>query len=156
MLKFINISSLLGEFFYSQWNTCWPWFLVFFNYLHTMINILCHRGNLFLKLAWTLALSKSEIFLRPLFWKKSFNQTPNYCSMQFSRLNNFLFSIKIINHAMNHTQLNFGKIVHSIKETEKNCVGNRIDAIFFCKTTLFNSFEYVFLIFVHFFVCFSA
>ena len=23
---------------------------------------------------------------------------------------------------MNHTKLNFGKIVHSIKETEKNCV----------------------------------
>ena len=30
--------------------------------------------------------------------------------------------INILEHAKNHTKLNFGKIVHSIKENEKNCV----------------------------------
>ena len=65
---------------------------------------------------------------------------------------------------MNHTKLNFGRIVPSIKETEKNSVvikntylNNKtlkeigsMQFFFFCKTTLFNSFEYVFLTFVHF------
>ena len=52
---------------------------------------------------------------------------------------------------MNHTQLNFGKIVHSIKETEKNCVGNRIDAIFSVKRlclillNMYSLFLYIFL-----------
>ena len=109
-----------------------------------MINTLCHRGNLLLKLARTL--SKSEIFLRPRFLKKPTNQTPHYCSLQFWRLNNLLLSIKILNNAMNHTKLNFGKLVPSTKETEKNCViyqkhllkqqnvkRNRIDAVFSVK-----------------------
>ena len=112
----MNICSLLGQFFYSQWNICWPWFLVFFNYLHTMINILCHRGNLLF------SRRNQKYSFDHVFLKKSFNQTPHYCSLQFGRLNNLLLSIKILNHAMNHTKLNFGKIVHSIKETEKNCV----------------------------------
>ena len=127
-----------------------------------MINILCHNGNLLLKLARTP--SKSEIFLRPLIFKKSFNQTPHYCSLQFSRGNNLLLSIKILNHAMNHTK--FKTLArqdcarHKINRKElcsyqkhllkqQNVKGNRINAVFFCKTTLFKSFEYVFLIFVH-------
>ena len=122
-----------------------------------MINILCHRGNLLF------SRRNQKYSFDHVFLKKSFNQTPHYCSLQFWRLNNLLLSIKILNHAMNHTKLNFGKIVHSIKETEKNCVvikntylnnktvkGIGLMQFFFCKTTLFNSFEYVFLTFVHY------
>ena len=36
---------------------------------------------------------------------------------------------------------------HLLKQ--QNVKGNRIDPVIFCSTTLFNSFEYVFLIFAH-------